>query len=69
VEDSLERIADGMGAPAAASGVGDLGRRIEGIERRLDELGGDLSAIRQAVTGAEPVPRAQERLSVPRPGE
>lgn len=66
VEDSVERIAEGVGSAPAA---GDLGRRMEGIERRLDELSGDLAAIRQAVTGAEPVPRGQERLSVPRPGE
>jgi chromosome segregation ATPase len=39
--------------------------RAEALEKRLDEIGRDLEALRRAVApGEEPPPRAQERLTV-----
>ena len=59
IEDALDRIEERIGAVApAASGSGDLAKRIE-------EIAHDLTALRQAVApGADPPPRAQERLTV-----
>jgi hypothetical protein len=37
----------------------------EGLERRLDEIARDIASLRDAVAPpGEPVPRAQERLTV-----
>ena len=39
--------------------------RLASIEERLDEIARDVAGVRAAVTPAdEPVPRAQERLTV-----
>jgi CRP-like cAMP-binding protein len=66
IEDSLDRLeeraADAAGAPAAASPEDD---RLAAIEARLDEIARDLARLRESVAPSDdPVPRAQERLTV-----
>jgi len=58
VEDALDRIEERLAAAAdAASTAAD--------DERLDEIARDIAALRDAVAPAEePVPRAQERLTV-----
>jgi hypothetical protein len=47
---------------AAAGGGPD---RLASLETRLEEIAGDLARLREAVAPSEePVPRAQERLTV-----
>lgn len=59
IEDAIDRLED----RAAAAGAGP--DRIAAIEARLDEIARDLSRLREAVApSGEPVPRAQERLTV-----
>jgi chromosome segregation ATPase len=59
IEDAIDRLEERV----AAVGAGP--DRVEGIEARLDEIARDLSRLREAVTPSdEPVPRAQERLTV-----
>jgi CRP-like cAMP-binding protein len=65
IEDLLDRIEER---------IGSLDSRLDGaansepLERKLDEIARDLVALREAVTPtAEPVPRAQERLTVSEP--
>jgi chromosome segregation ATPase len=59
IEDALDRIDERI--RAADSGDPRLAR----IEARLDELASDLAALTAALAPAgEPVPRAQERLTV-----
>jgi hypothetical protein len=61
VEDALDRIEERLAAVPAAEGADGTA----GIEQRLDEIARDLAALREAVAPAdEPVPRAQERLTV-----
>ncbi len=61
VEDALDRVEERL-APVAEAGDGDRG---EAIEARLDEIARDLASLREAVAPSEqPVPRAQERLTV-----
>ncbi len=61
IEDALDRIEDRTAAVAAAPAP----QAPEGIEQRLEEIARDLAALREAVApGSEPVPRAQERLTV-----
>jgi chromosome segregation ATPase len=59
VEDALERIEERLA---------EVSREAEapgaGVEHRLDEIARDLAALRQALTPDEPIPRAQERLTV-----
>ena len=60
IEDSLDRLEE-RPAPAAA----EPARSQDGLEARLDEIARDIAALREAVApGSEPVPRAQERLTV-----
>ena len=61
IEDSLDRIEER--AQAAAEGAGqDPG---DALALKLDDMARDLAALREAVApGAEPMPRAQERLTV-----
>lgn len=63
IEDSVDRLEErlaGAGAHAAAEDV-----RLRAIAERLDEIARDLSRLREAVAPSEePVPRAQERLTV-----
>jgi DNA repair exonuclease SbcCD ATPase subunit len=59
IEDAIDRLED----RAAAAGAGP--DRMAAIEARLDEIARDLARLREAVTPSEdPVPRAQERLTV-----
>lgn len=65
IEDLLDRLEERFG---------NLDARLEGatrgdsLERKLDEIARDLVALREAVTPtADPVPRAQERLTVSEP--
>jgi CRP-like cAMP-binding protein len=59
IEDAIDRLEERL---AAAPGGDD---RSAAIEARLDEIARDLAALRDAVAPPEePVPRAQERLTV-----
>ena len=61
IEDAIDRLEERAGA-AARAGERD---RIASLEERLDEIARDLAAVRVAVApGDEPVPKAQERLTV-----
>ena len=61
IEDVLDRLEQRVDALRGAAG----GDGAEALERRLDEIARDLAALRGAVApGAEPPPRAQERLTV-----
>ncbi len=61
IEDALDRIEERT--PGAAELSGDDRNAL--VERRLDEMARDLSALKEAVSpAADPVPRAQERLTV-----
>jgi predicted nucleic acid-binding Zn-ribbon protein len=58
VEDALDRIEERLASTAEAAGAGLDNERLEEIAR-------DIAALRDAVAPAEePVPRAQERLTV-----
>jgi septal ring factor EnvC (AmiA/AmiB activator) len=62
IEDSIDRLEERLRAidERMADRPGD-----EGVERRLDEIARDLAALRDAVAPpGEPMPRAQERLTV-----
>ena len=64
VEDALDRVEERLAPLAEASRDGD-DDRADAIEPRLDEIARDVAALRDAVAPAEqPVPRAQERLTV-----
>lgn len=61
IEDALDRleVKASQAVDAAAS------EDSEALTARLDEIARDLSSLREAVApGADPVPRAQERLTV-----
>jgi tetrahydromethanopterin S-methyltransferase subunit G len=59
IEDAIDRLEDRV----AAVGAGP--DRIAAIEGRLDEIARDVARLREAVAPSdEPVPRAQERLTV-----
>ncbi|MFN2617077.1 MAG: hypothetical protein ABR581_08130 [Thermoleophilaceae bacterium] len=61
VEDALDRLEERLAA-AAREQADDRG---EATEARLEEIHRDIAALREAVApGSEPVPRAQERLTV-----
>jgi CRP-like cAMP-binding protein len=61
IEDAIDRLEERVGG--ALQGPED--DRSAAIEARLDEIARDLSALRDAVAPDEqPVPRAQERLTV-----
>jgi chromosome segregation ATPase len=65
IEDLLDRLEERIGSLDSRL---DQAGRSESLERRLDEIARDLVALREAVTPtAEPVPRAQERLTVSEP--
>jgi hypothetical protein len=59
IEDALDRIDE------RAAGAGTPDQRLARIEARLDELATDVAALTASLAPAgEPVPRAQERLTV-----
>jgi len=65
IEDLLDRLEERIGSLDSRL---DQAARGESLERRLDEIARDLVALREAVAPtAEPVPRAQERLTVSEP--
>jgi CRP-like cAMP-binding protein len=59
IEDAIDRLEDRV----AAAGAGP--DRMAAIETRLDEIARDVARLREAVAPSDdPVPRAQERLTV-----
>jgi CRP-like cAMP-binding protein len=59
IEDAIDRLEERVAAVGAGPDW------IAAIEGRLDEIGRDLARLREAVAPSdEPVPRAQERLTV-----
>jgi septal ring factor EnvC (AmiA/AmiB activator) len=63
IEDTLDRVEERMQALAAAVPAG--ASTDEQVLERLDEVARDIAALREALAPADqPVPRAQERLSV-----
>jgi chromosome segregation ATPase len=61
IEDAIDRLEERVEV-ASRSSERD---RLASLEERLDEIGRDLAAVRMAVApGDEPMPRAQERLTV-----
>lgn len=68
IEDALDRLEDKATAAAAAARTSEGGGSEE-LSKRLDEIATDLSKLREAVAPvADPVPRAQERLTVTEAG-
>jgi hypothetical protein len=62
---SIETGVDRLGDATSRAGAGAETSADNGAAERLDEIARDLAALREAVApGAEPPPRAQERLSV-----
>lgn len=68
IEDALDRIdqrVGTLGSSAAGRKGPEDGAPDRSVERRLEEIATELSALREAVApGTEPPPRAQERLTV-----
>jgi CRP-like cAMP-binding protein len=61
IEDAIDRLEERLAGASAAAGDD----RGAAIEERLEEMARDLAALREAVAPSdEPVPRAQERLTV-----
>ena len=61
IEDAIDRLDERVAGAAGASGDDRLGR----IEARLDEITQDIAALASLLApGGEPMPRAQERLTV-----
>jgi hypothetical protein len=64
IEDTLDRLDERLQVATAAAKEAD-GGADEQLIARLEEIARDIAALREAVApGDEPVPRAQERLSV-----
>jgi chromosome segregation ATPase len=61
IEDAIDRLEE----RAAAAGAGGGTDRMAAVEARLDEIARDLARLHEVVAPSdEPVPRAQERLTV-----
>ena len=61
IEDAIDRLDERVAGAAAQSND----QRLARIESRLDEMARDLAALSALVApGEEPMPRAQERLTV-----
>jgi hypothetical protein len=59
IEDAIDRLEDRLAAASARAGG------TAAVEARLDEIARDLALLREAVAPSDdPVPRAQERLTV-----
>jgi chromosome segregation ATPase len=64
IEDTLDRVEERMRA-VAEQPVPGAGAQDEEVLARLEEVARDIAALREALAPADqPVPRAQERLSV-----
>jgi len=62
IEDAIDRLEERTAAAATASSPDE---RLAAIEARLDEIAGDLVRLRESIAPSEdPMPRAQERLTV-----
>jgi chromosome segregation ATPase len=62
IEDSIDRLEERLAGVAAST---RSEKRMSRIENRLDEIGRDLNGLREQVAPSDdPVPRAQERLTV-----
>jgi CRP-like cAMP-binding protein len=62
IEDALDRVEERLSAARADAAEGG---GAAALEERLDEIARDVAALRKAVAPAdEPMPRAQERLTV-----
>lgn len=63
--ESIEDVLDRLEERAAAAALDSGDDRMPAVEARLEEIARDLAALRDAVAPhAEPMPRAQERLTV-----
>jgi chromosome segregation ATPase len=61
IEDAIDRLEERVAGAAGSSGDDRLGR----MEARLDEITRDIAALATLLApGGEPMPRAQERLTV-----
>ena len=61
IEDAIDRLDERVAGAAGSSGDDRLGR----MEARLDEITRDIAALATLLApGGEPMPRAQERLTV-----
>ena len=61
IEDAVDRLEARLAGATATAGDGESAATAE----RLEEIARDLAALREAVApGDEPIPRAQERLTV-----
>ena len=61
IEDAIDRLEERVAAAGGAGADDRLGR----IESRLDEIARDIAALATLLApGGEPMPRAQERLTV-----
>ena len=61
IEDAIDRLDERVSAPAG----GGADDRLARIESRLDEITRDIAALATLLApGGEPMPRAQERLTV-----
>jgi chromosome segregation ATPase len=62
IEDSIDRLEERLATVSASAG---LNARLSRMEARLDEISRDLNRLRESVSpSGDPVPRAQERLTV-----
>jgi CRP-like cAMP-binding protein len=62
IEDALDRLEERAAVAPEPEPEDD---RLASIEARLDEIAGDLARLRESITPRDdPVPRAQERLTV-----
>jgi hypothetical protein len=65
IEDTLDRVEERVQGVAAAATEAAGGGADEQVLARLEEVARDIAALREALApGDQPVPRAQERLSV-----
>ena len=61
IEDAIDRLEERVAVAAAST----EGARLAAVPQQLDEISRDLAALRASLTPAEePMPRAQERLTV-----
>ena len=60
IEDAIDRLDERV----AAAGGSSSGDRLGRIEARLDEITRDIAALATLLAPGEPMPRAQERLTV-----